>query len=424
MESEIIPTKKIALNTIILGLSRGFVFITGAINVIVTAGALGVNGYANFATIFSILGMLAILNEFGLDPLYVSFVGKASEKERLNLLWQFVWLRLFLGVLFVLVVIMVSLFLPFNRFIRLGLILASPIYIFTYLSSIIASFFQVKLVVAPSSVMEVIGRFFATFILVTFSLFSFLSLNTAIASHVMGNGVIFLGMMFFLLWSLSEMGIGNIRPDIKLMTKIIKKALPLALVAFLNQVFFRIDIPMLSNMAGGQQTGLYAFSYKIFELSAYPATFLTISFYPLLTSLQKSKHFQLALRKSTAVLVLVAVVVSFGVNFFFPLVTSLHPQLMRYAGARVIVLILFLSLPFLYLQTLYSLLFILKGWQKKLTVIYALAVVLNVSLNFFFIPVYGAMASAVITFLTQAIIGLILVWNYRFDLLANLRFSF
>ncbi|MBI3443418.1 oligosaccharide flippase family protein [Candidatus Woesebacteria bacterium] len=399
----------ITVNTLALLAGRAISLACGGVTMMIVAGSLGVAGYGDFATIFSYLGILAIVNEFGLDQLYISFAGKKDEHGKIQMLANFFIIRLILATVFVLLVLALAIFFAKPQ-LKQGLVLASLIYVFTYQATAIMSYFQSKLLLVRNTIVDTCGKLVSLGVIAGLFFFSRVNLSTVILANVTGSAVVFFAMMTLLVLELKRQI--RFKLSFSYLTHIFSSAFPLAFIAFLNQFFFRLDIPLLAYYRSGQETGLYAFAYKLFELSAYPGSFITASVYPLLSSVAQGAKFWKILSKSTCVITGISAVIGLVAIIFFPSLKYLA-FVNKYISSYSYVIILFISLPFLSLQGLYASVFILKSRQKMLAAIYSLALALNALLNFVFIPIYGATAAAIITTFTQTAVTIFLMLKTR-----------
>lgn len=184
-------------------------------------------------------------------------------------------------------------------------------------------------------------------------------------------------------------------------------AAPLALMLFLNVVYFRVDTILLSFYKTATDVGAYGFAYKIFEFLLVFPTFLSASVFPLLI-LHKENNFEFSKRMRSYSLVLLISSIVLGILVFTlsPLITLIKPDL----GTAIIPLkILSFSLPFFFLTSLFQWVLLLRGKVKMLIGIYAFTMLVNIILNVLFIPGFSYVAASLVTVVTEGIVFLFMM---------------
>lgn len=365
---------------------------------------LGLQGYGEYATVFAYTGFFAIIAEFGLDQVLVKELSLAKTKSEMSKLFsEVIGLRLILISVSIGLAILSSLILPYSVTVRLGILIASFSSLFLYSNSALNNYFQVKLNFTYPVLADTVGKIII--LLTSLSLIFFFKGNliSLVSAPIMGTA-----FSFILIWFLFRKENIKISPAFGFLRwkRILSLALPLFAISFLNQVFFRIDMPLLSLISGTKAVGIYGLAFRIYEYAAIPAGFFTAAVFPVLAAQVKNRiAFRRIFKKSVILLSL------FGLAFVL-LVNLAGPFLISLLGGKEFALslmplrILSLSLVFLYLSGLFMITLIVMEKQKQLFYIYAIASILNISLNLFFIPKFNFLAPAYASIITQSIVSL------------------
>ena len=180
---------------------------------------------------------------------------------------------------------------------------------------------------------------------------------------------------------------------------------PLGLVLFINLLYFRIDVWILTMYRTTSELGAYALSYKFFEFAISLPTLSMQAAFPQLiqTTGLTQKKIRTQLMISFFIISLFVMVCLF---VGAPLLTLIKSE---YAQAIVPLQILSLSVPIFFITSPLMWDYIALGKQQKLLPIYALGLVSNVVLNLLLIPRFGALAAAATTGLSELIVLLIIV---------------
>src|SRR3989344_5916433 len=182
-----------------------------------------------------------------------------------------------------------------------------------------------------------------------------------------------------------------------------------AIVCFLF-LFFRADSFILTLTRTTAEVGVYGLAYKVFEVALVLPTFFMNAVYPLLLKQQNFQfpipnfQFKRTMRHSFWFLLGTSFVAVVVLWFAAPLLTMIKSD---FSASIPALRVLSLGLPFFFLTslTMWTLIALKKQWA--LAGIYGLSMVINIALNLWLIPVYGYMAAAWITVLSEGVVLLL-----------------
>jgi O-antigen/teichoic acid export membrane protein len=195
--------------------------------------------------------------------------------------------------------------------------------------------------------------------------------------------------------------------DPVLARRLLKMALPFAMVFFLNTVYFRIDVVILSFMRGLTEVGYYTAAYKFLDgLSFVPQTvmnavFPTLSIVHLEAIASMRQAYTATIRLLAALAVPFAVVLGFGA---LPILVTL-PGGGVYPQSAPALQILALAIVFMFVNSTFVFGLGAMDRQMDSVLLSVMSIVVNVALNFILIPIFprstGYLGSSWATVITE-----------------------
>ncbi|MFT6244858.1 MAG: O-antigen/teichoic acid export membrane protein [Salibacteraceae bacterium] len=230
---------------------------------------------------------------------------------------------------------------------------------------------------------------------------------------------------------ISKFGVPKLKFDPTFSYSIIKKSFPYALLIFLMMIYTRIDSVMVERMHfnGKAEAGYYAKGFRLLNAFFMFAMIFSSLLFPIFSKMFKQKENVTPLLSTAAKLliggaILIGIISFFNGEYILSLIydhdiekSTLPFQLLMFSFVGMCSTIMFGTL------------LTAKGDMKFLNTISAIGIVINITINSFLIPKYGATGAAVATVITQSLISLIqfiysvYVLKIKFTLLAVGRFS-
>jgi len=397
--------QKIAANTIFQLIGKIISATSTFIITILLAKKFGPEGFGDFEKILSFVSIFYLIVDFGLNAFAISEIKKSKEQKE-NLYGVVLGTRIILGIVLIFVCLSLLSFLPhsstqgFTPFVRLGIILASLTILLQGLTITNNLLFQENLRYDKAIIASSFG--YILFLLLTLIVvFCNLSLIFAVVSYVL-----FFVFYSFISFLLAKTEIKIIKPkfDKLEIIKLLKRSFPLGITLVFNVFYFRGDIIILSILKPTDQVAYYGLAYRFFEFALVFPTFFMNALYPSLIEIKKEN-----IQKMKSIIFLsigflggTGIMVAVFMFFLAPWLISLTNQ--SFSDSIVALRILVLSLPVFYLTSLFMWILVTEEKQKTLAVIYGGSMVVNLTLNFIFIPAYGYIASATITGLTEMLV--------------------
>lgn len=371
---------------------------------IILARSFGAAGYGDFIKVTSFVTLFYLFCDFGINAIFLQ--QKTSEESFKVLLY----LRLLVATLFFIVANIISVFLPyssigigFSSFVKLGIFIYSfELFIQSILFSTNAVF-QKKLRYDFLTKSSAVGSFISL-ILVLMAVISHQSLYVVISALVISDLLSVILALFY-----AKEKIFPITIDFKISKELLISSFPLGMMLIFNLIYFRIDSLILSVFRPSADVGIYGLSYLFFDFLLTLPLFISNSLYPILIKEKENKNNFLKLTRSYFLIYLgLSVVVLVPFWFVSPLFSLIRPD---FSVAIIPFRILLLGLPFFFLTSFFQWILITFNKTKFLMNVYFISMVINIFLNFIFIPKGSYIAAAIITVLSEGLVFLLLIYK-------------
>lgn len=365
---------------------------------ILIAKVFGVLGIGLYAQITAFIAPLVLLVDFGLNAFFIQ--EETIEHHFKDLLL----LRILVTLLLLTILFIVLILLPFNPITQQGFSPQAKIGILIFSLTLFpqallfssTAVFQRKLrydLFMKATIINSVASiaFILLCILLHFPLE--LTMGAFVLAQMIGGTV-------SLRWT--KYSIDPSAFDKKYATTLLLRSLPLGLMLFLNLLYFRSDIFILSSLKSIDEVGIYGLANKFFDFFIAIPLFLSNALYPILLQ-NRSDHKKLRrliIKYSFIFLIVSFVVLLFG-WFITPLFTVIKND---FSSSIAPYHLLLLSLPFFFLTSLYQWILIMTHQQKYLLLVYAIATIINIGLNLVFIPKGSYNAAAIITGVSEGIV--------------------
>ena len=210
---------------------------------------------------------------------------------------------------------------------------------------------------------------------------------------------------------------------------VIQTTWPFAIITLVGSIMGNTDIFMLGLWKNSTEIGLYASVQRIQQFVLIIPAMIAIAAFPILSRLahKEKKQFGIILEKTISLIMIIGVPTAIGGVL---LSGQLIPMIFGsgYLGAipimRILMLMLLASFPLILLSNA----IFAYNKQTNLALAYSSGVIANVILNLLLIPKFGAVGSAIATFISTTITTVI-VWNKiktinYFEVLPKLKKAF
>lgn len=416
-------SNQVARNTIVQIIGKTISTIAGLIALAVMARYLGQAGFGQYAIIITFLSFFGIIADLGLTLVTSQMISQpeANEEKILNNLFS---LRLISAIVFIGLGPLLVLFFPYETIVKAGVIITSLSFFFTALNQILVGYFQKNLTMAAVSAAEVISRL-ALLAGIVLTAFLNLGLMGVLTATVISSIISFLVHYWFsrrfieIKWQI----------DARVWKEIIKKSWPLGVTIFLNLIYLRADILILSLLKSQNEVGIYGATYKIIDvLTALPFMFAGLIL-PVL-SLNWAKRdidkFNQVLKRSLDAMFILALPLIIGAQIVAePLMILVAGENFQASGK--VLKILILAIGFIFIGCLLAHAVIALDKQKRVIGAYVFTAITSLAGYLIFVPLYSYYGAAWVTVYSELAIclfSLYIVIKYGgFKLKLNILFK-
>lgn len=373
------------------------------------ARQFGVEGYGDFVKVTTYVAFFFLIADFGLNAVYL-------QKQKDACAFGSLLGTRFIGATFLIFLSLAILaFLPrgqsqgYTDTVRLGIILFSPAILFQALITTANAVFQKRLRYDIATVALIVGSVGTLGVLIVLVR---LPGNAA----VIGSLAILFGTITSALVSL--FGVKHLEGSVSVsfsparMIALFVASLPLGLTLLFNLVYGHVDSIILTLTRSTTEVGVYGLAYKMFEIVLVFPTFFMNAVYPVLLkakqggerSAANDQRFLKIIKQSFIFLFLASCFLSVVLWFAAPYLSRIQQG---FAASIAPIRVLSLSLPLFFVSsvTMWTLIALKK--QVLLVGIYGSAMLINVVFNVWLIPVFGYMAAAWITVVSEGLVLLI-----------------
>lgn len=390
--------KTIIKNIKWLTISKIIICLLSIITITLIPRYLGVEGYGQLNFIISFVGLFSILGDFGLTTLITREVSKDTGKasEYFNNLFLF---RLIITLFFLVVVSIFA--IAFHPLVLAELMIVYAIGVsFVLLSNFDMAFLNGLQELKYQATSDALQK-----VVYTVGSILVIALNYKLFGIIVAN--VLAGFFAFVFSFLA------IKRYIKVSKQSIDKAYikdkviqssPFILTSIFWMIYFNIDRIFITYIKGNYATGLYSISYSFIGFLLGILGILSTTFFPVISSLSSNKQkLKSIVDKYLLSLYLFCVPVTIGGIYLAPKIISLVFGSQYLPGTTAFQLIMFFFLINAVGVINYYLL-ITNNLEKYSLKILGVSALVNILLNFIFVPWLGIIGAAITTIISEVVI--------------------
>jgi O-antigen/teichoic acid export membrane protein len=381
-------------NSVLILAARSISRLVSLVVVIVLANALGDTNYGRYTTLIAYSALVSVIADLGFSPLYTREAAR-NQKALGEYLGTLLLVKIALSVAAAVIMAVAldlgaglpSLILP-----GAALLIATA-----YANLLRNTFYAVGR--AELDAIAIIAEIAIQGGLILFGV----RRHAGVSYYIWAYTASFCFTIVYSLVVIQVFRLGRVRLglDAKLVRRWFPLALPFAYTAFLTNLYFRADVPILQHFRSFAEVGWYTFAYKPFEALQFVPLAIQVVVYPLLGVYFVTNILQLkiAYERFFKVLVLLGWPLTVGT---FVLVHPIGRLFRLFPQSEASLRILAFGIVFLFANSaFYSMLNAinrqhLNAWAT------GLAAAINIVLNLIFIPAFGYLAASATTVITEA----------------------
>lgn len=394
--------QRVLYNTFIQFFGRFATSFLGFVTTVLIARFLGAAGYGVYAKAYALVAFFYLFVDFGLNAVYIrKYKDDLSHYSVLNAMRTTFFLLSMVIIVFLLVT---TRQVFFHNSEKLSVLIFIPSILFYGYFTSINLLFQLLLRYDLSVIAALIGGAGG---LVSMILMMPLGIHAMIFSLVGGS---LLTVVVGYIFARRYLDVHFFKEPflIEELWLFMKEATPVGLMLFLNSMYFRADVFVLSALKTNVDIGVYQLAYKFFEFPLAFATFFANAIFPHYVKLYQDNRtrFTEVFSKALVLLLAVSVVFTVGTYFVAPLLVFIKSD---YAASIVPLQVLGLSYPVFFVTSALTWLLFLQKKEMLLVWVYLFGFVVNVAGNLWLIPRYSYMASTWMTIVGEALVLVLLV---------------
>jgi O-antigen/teichoic acid export membrane protein len=387
---------------------------------VAVARTLGPAAYGDLAAALVYLFLPAVLGDVGLTATIVRRIS-AEPAATETLLGASLPLRVLVSLGATGGFVAAAFILPFDHRVRVAVLIASVGTVAALLNSMFAPIFQARLAMHWLVISTVAGRLL-TLGLTYAAIAAGLGFKSLVWAAVLGQ---ILTLVVSVLLVIVAMRV-RVRPrvDLPYWRTLLRGGIVLGAALAVGQLYFRVDTIVLSLLRTPREVGLYGASYKFLEVAVIGPYAILNSLFPTMSRFlggQRDRIRPLAQSAFDIGLVVSVPATVLAIAFAGDIISITAGD--KYAPGAVALKLLapYIVATFLLTPALAVLLAI--GANRALLLVNVGLLVLNIGLNFVFIPFYGYKVAAVISVASEVVDLVLLTWvaHRRFGYMPSLR---
>lgn len=361
--------------------------------------------WGSYAALNSLAIILAFLADPGVNQFLTKTIAESPELLRKVFPSLFVF-KLILLPLYPLAVIGFALLLGFKGYDIYIAALLSCVYLFIHFNGFLRANLQGNQLFNQDAWASNLDKFFlGIFILGLFAL-NFITLDNFVYARLISVAITFCALVIILIRKKVWVKPKYHKPHIKMFASM---SIPYAWMTVLYSANERIDMVMLHSLYNSHETGVYNAAYRILDAAMMYLWIILPFFFAKLAHFDSSDEDKDKLIKNgTAITALPLLFLSgfaffFGKKMFFMFSNSTPEDI---HSMQLYFVILSISLLIHGFFTIFSTYLTSNGHTRFVNSIIFWSIMLNISLNLFFIPLHGGLAAAVSTLISSAFLAI------------------
>lgn len=269
--------RRVAWNTAAQAAGRAALLAIGLASVVITTRYLGASGYGKVALAFAFVQMLGVLADVGLLTVVVREISRDPASTD-RLVGNALLLRLVLALVVLALAALVSLALPWDRDVRVAVLIAGVPFVLGLMNSALVAVLQARLRMGRAAVADVLGRA-ASFAALAVVVIADLGFYAVVATAAVGAAV-----TLAVTWVIvNREASPRPRAERPVWRSLLVTALPVGATLAVSEIYFRLDTLIVSAFRSYEEVGLYSLSYRIVELIGILPAIVMTSVFPLLS---------------------------------------------------------------------------------------------------------------------------------------------
>ncbi len=389
-------SRKVAKNTVVLFIGNLICRILSVILIIYLARCTGNTGLGTYSFAISFTALFGMISDLGLNSLAVREVAKDAYLIP-KYLGNLGIIRFFLSVIgFILPCLLIS-FMNRREEVKIIIYLMAGSSFFLSLSMGFRWAFQAVQKLEYEALLNVIQS-----ILLLILGGGALFLGYKVIGFVFMNLIVsILCVLLTLFFTIKTIASPKFECDFKFLKGLFTRGIPFFLLYVIGTIYVNADNILLSTLAGDAETGWYAAAAKLTTLvKALPAYFSMALFPVLINYYNTEGPFIKTFNKSIQYMLIIAIPLAIGTTILGDkIILLLYGE--KFINSIIVLKILMWAVIFSFMQHIYAFALLAINREKEVTFIWAIGLILNLSLYFLLIPIFREKGAGLTIFFSE-----------------------
>ncbi|NCP67555.1 oligosaccharide flippase family protein [bacterium] len=384
--------------------------VIASFTVVKIVSGYGTEFYGDYVTAYEFLAFFGVFADAGLFAIAVRDISRKALKPDF-VLGNILAMRLGLIALAVLIAGLAAQLIPtYSDAVKTGIWITGLSMGLTIIAGSLSAILQARMKIYLFSSSLVMGKIILAALVFAISSNFLLppATGTDLFLRFLWAGVIsnLIFCVLVLYWAAREVPL-KLQYDKEYWVETARTSLPYGLALVLQTLYLRADLIIISLLLGSASVGIYGVSARVLESFLVLGVFFGQALLPKLAGndAEADHTLQWGLEKAA----LFALPIMIGTMAFAPQIIELLSSAQYLTsssqiGSDKLLYILVPTVLFAFMNQIFTFALVSKNQQKKLLLINALALILNITLNLIFIPQYGLMAAAVSTVICELLV--------------------
>lgn len=200
--------------------------------------------------------------------------------------------------------------------------------------------------------------------------------------------------------------------DVRFLKMLVLESFPLIISSFMITIYYNLDMVMLGNIKTQTEVGIYNASYKIFLIGLIPLVAIVRIFLPSLSKIDKKDELKNTILNYGIMLLLTGILIAVPIFLLSSeIISFVYGK--EYVGSIIPLTILALNILVISVNVFLGNPLTVWGKQKQYSVAITFGAIVNIILNFIFIPKYSYNGAALATLMSEVVVfvGVFILFN-------------
>ena len=355
----------------------------------------------------SFVGIFAVISTMGLDSIVVRELVKNKNTQE-GILGTVFCLKI-IGALTSIILLMIAVYFTVNDYHTKILICIISSSVLFQAFNVVDFYFQSQVLSRYVVYANTVSLFISSLLKIVLILGS-ASLLSFVWVILFDSFILACGFLYFFIQK-SKIDIINLRFQSEIAISLLKDSWPLLLSGIVISIYMKIDQVIIKQLLGAEEVGQYAAASRLSEAWYFIPMVIVSSLYPSIISAKQTNNetYCSRLQKLYDLMVGLSIAIAIPITFFGDIIIDLIYG-SQYSESGAVLMLHIWTGVFVFIGVIFSAYLTIENQTKKAFYRTLIGAILNVTLNYVLIPIYGIKGAAIATLAAQ------LTSNYLYDI--------